>query len=187
MAIVNKEYLVGTVMDFCPFGTVISNDTVGVDFKPTAESTDWLHAGRIVDFKVTPQTEDDSRTAFDRATLSYVTEKNTHVTGNTIELNCLEMNHLFWEIVYQTAEGLTAGEEVQPFAQSSYGKKMWVRLKKYQEDKSQMLLLEVAGTLKIEVPTENNKLITPKVTLEVIASELNSLTPTAAIAPETAA
>ena len=33
-----------------------------------------------------------------------------------------------------------------------------------------------------QIPTENNKLITPKLTLEVIPSSLNSLTPTEEIA-----
>ena len=42
--------------------------------------------------------------------------------------------------------------------------------------------LEVAALLKVEIPTENNKLITPKLTLEVIPSSLNSLTPTEEIA-----
>lgn len=37
-----------------------------------------------------------------------------------------------------------------------------------------MMVLEVAALLKVEIPTENNKLITPKLTLEVIPSSLNS-------------
>ena len=50
------------------------------------------------------------------------------------------------------------------------------------EDKKEMMVLEVAALLKVEIPTENNKLITPKLTLEVIPSSLNSLTPTEEIA-----
>lgn len=44
------------------------------------------------------------------------------------------------------------------------------------------MVLEVAALLKVELPTENNKLLTPKLTLEVIPSSLNSLTPTEEIA-----
>lgn len=44
------------------------------------------------------------------------------------------------------------------------------------------MVLEVAATIKVEVPAENNKLMTPKMTLEVISSPLNSLTPTEEIA-----
>lgn len=44
------------------------------------------------------------------------------------------------------------------------------------------MVLEVAALLKVELPTENNKLLAPKLTLEVIPSSLNSLTPTEEIA-----
>ncbi len=178
----NKEILIGTVLDLCPFGTVISNDTVGTDFKPTAESTDWQSGGEVIDYKITPQTEDDARTVFSRASKTYVTRKNTKVTGNTIEINVADVNPYFWQIIYQTQEKLTANEEVQPFARNKFGLDMWVRLTKYNEDKTQIMLLEVAGTVKVEIPTENNKLVTPKVTVEVLDSDLNSLTPSAEIA-----
>ncbi len=183
----NKEMLIGTVIDICPFGTVISNDTVGADFKPTAESTDWQNGGEVIDYKITPQTEDDARTVFSRASKTYVTRKNTKVTGNTIEINVADVNPYFWQIIYQTQEKLVANTEVQPFTRNKFGQDMWVRLTKYNEDKSQVMLLEVAGTVKVEIPTENNKLITPKVTIEVLDSDLNTLTPSADIAfPATA-
>lgn len=180
-ALINKEMLVGTVMDICPAGTSIDADSVDASLKPSQESAAWLRAGEVIDYKVTPTTEDDSRTAFSRETLSYVTRKNTKVTGNTIEINTTEMNPIFWQIIYQT-DRLEAGTPVVPFSHNKFGQDMWVRLTKYQEDKSQIMLLEVYGTLKVEVPTENNKLLTPKVTIEVLPSALNQLTPSEEIA-----
>lgn len=84
-------------------------------------------------------------------------------------------------IIYQT-DRLEAGKEVQPFSRTRFGENMWARLTKYQEDKKEIMVLEVAALLKVELPTENNKLLTPKLTLEVIPSSLNSLTPTEEIA-----
>lgn len=183
--LVNKEMLVGTFIDLCPFGTEITKtggtDTVDESFKPAKESKAWLPGGEVIDYKITPATEDDARTAFSRATKSYVTRKNTKVTGNTIEVNVTEMNPLLWQIIYQT-DRLEAGKEVQPFSRTRFGENMWARLTKYQEDKKEIMVLEVAALLKVELPTENNKLLTPKLTLEVIPSSLNSLTPTEEIA-----
>ena len=110
-----------------------------------------------------------------------MTRKNTKVTGNTIEINSTEVNPVCWQVIYQ-CDRLEAGKEVQPFSRNIYGQKVWARLTKYQEDKKEMMVLEVAALLKVEIPTENNKLITPKLTLEVIPSSLNSLTPTEEIA-----
>ena len=103
------------------------------------------------------------------------------MTGNTIEINSTEVNPVCWQVIYQ-CDRLEDGKEVQPFSRNIYGQKVWARLTKYQEDKKEMMVLEVAALLKVEIPTENNKLITPKLTLEVIPSSLNSLTPTEEIA-----
>lgn len=181
----NKEMLVGTFLDLCPFGTVVSSgsgsDTVDEGFKPESDSEAWMVANEVIDYKITPTTEDDARTVFSRDTTSYVTRKNTKVTGNTIEINSTEMNPVCWQVIYQ-CDKLVAGEEVQPFSHNVYGQKVWARLTKFNEDKTQIMLMEVAAELKVEVPTENNKLITPKLTLEVIPSALNSLLPSEEIA-----
>lgn len=181
----NKEMLVGTFLDLCPFGTTVtsgdSTDTVDEHFKPTKDSDAWMVANEVIDYKITPTTEDDARTVFSRDTTSYVTRKNTKVTGNTIEINSTEINPVCWQVIYQ-CDTLEAGKEVQPFSHNIYGQKVWARLTKYQEDKKEMMVLEVAALLKVELPTENNKLLTPKLTLEVIPSPLNSLTPTEEIA-----
>lgn len=179
--LVNREMLVGTIMDLCPFETVISGDSVDTEFKPSKESKAWLPGGEVIDYKITPATEDDARTVFSRGTRSYVSRKNTKVTGNSIEVNVTEMNPLLWQIIYQT-DRLEAGKAVQPFSRSKFGTDMWVRLTKYQEDKKEIMVLEVAATVKVEVPTESNKLLAPKLTLEVLPSSLNSLTPTEEIA-----
>lgn len=181
----NKEMLVGTFLDLCPFGTTVTaergTDTVDEHFKPAKDSDAWMIANEVIDYKITPTTEDDARTVFSRDTTSYVTRKNTKVTGNTIEINSTEVNPVCWQVIYQ-CDRLEAGKEVQPFSRNIYGQKVWARLTKYQEDKKEMMVLEVAALLKVEIPTENNKLITPKLTLEVIPSSLNSLTPTEEIA-----
>lgn len=182
----NKEMLVGTFLDLCPFGTVVtsgsSSSTVDEAFKPASDSEAWMVANEVIDYKITPTTEEDSRTVFSRDTTSYVTRKNTKVTGNTIEINTTEINPLCWQVIYQTNEQLTAGQEVQPFSTNIYGVKVWARMTKYQEDKAKIMALEVAAELRVEIPQENNKLLTPKLTLEVLPSELNSLTPTEEIA-----
>ena len=92
----NKEMLVGTFLDLCPFGTTVtsgeSTDTVDEHFKPAKDSDAWMVANEVIDYKITPTTEDDARTVFSRDTTSYVTRKNTKVTGNTIEINSTEIN-----------------------------------------------------------------------------------------------
>lgn len=181
----NKEMLVGTFLDLCPFGTKVtsgnSTDTVDEHFKPSKDSDAWMTANEVIDYKITPTTEDDARTVFSRATTSYVTRKNTKITGNTIEINSTEINPVCWQVIYQ-CDKLEAGKEVQPFSRNIQGVPVWARLTKYQEDKKEIMVLEVAATLKVELPTENNKLLTPKLSLEVIPSALNSLTPTEEIA-----
>ena len=119
--------------------------------------------------------------SFNPRTREGATRKNTKVTGNTIEINSTEINPVCWQVIYQ-CDKLEAGKEVQPFSRNIYGQKVWARLTKYQEDKKEIMVLEVAALLKVELPTENNKLLTPKLTLEVIPSSLNSLTPTEEIA-----
>ena len=132
----NKEMLVGTFLDLCPFGTTVTaesgTDTVDEHFKPAKDSDAWMIANEVIDYKITPTTEDDARTVFSRDTTSYVTRKNTKVTGNTIEINSTEVNPVCWQVIYQ-CDRLEAGKEVQPFSRNIYGQKVWARLTKYQE------------------------------------------------------
>lgn len=54
--LVNKEMLVGTFLDLCPFGTEITKtggtDTVDESFKPAKESKAWLPGGEVIDYKI---------------------------------------------------------------------------------------------------------------------------------------
>ena len=126
----NKEMLVGTFLDLCPFGTTVTaesgTDTVDEHFKPAKDSDAWMIANEVIDYKITPTTEDDARTVFSRDTTSYVTRKNTKVTGNTIEINSTEVNPVCWQVIYQ-CDRLEAGKEVQPFSRNIYGQKVWAR------------------------------------------------------------
>lgn len=122
----NKEMLVGTFLDLCPFGTTVTaesgTDTVDEHFKPAKDSDAWMIANEVIDYKITPTTEDDARTVFSRDTTSYVTRKNTKVTGNTIEINSTEVNPVCWQVIYQ-CDRLEAGKEVQPFSRNIYGQR----------------------------------------------------------------
>ena len=181
----NKEMLVGTFLDLCPFGTTVTaesgTDTVDEHFKPAKDSDAWMVANEVIDYKITPTTEDDARTVFSRDTTSYVTRKNTKVTGSTIEINSTEINPVCWQVIYQ-CDKLEAGKEVQPFSRNIYGQKVWARLTKYQEDKKEIMVLEVAALLKVELPTDQPTPLWPGWSGNGISSSLNSLTPTEEIA-----
>lgn len=142
----NKEMLVGTFLDLCPFGTTVtsgdSRDTVDEHFKPAKDSDAWMVANEVIDYKITPNTQEDERTVFSRDTTSYVTRKNTKVISNTIEINSTEINPVCWQVIYQ-CDTLEAGKEVQPFSRNIYGQKVWARLTKYQEDKKEIMVLEI--------------------------------------------
>lgn len=59
----------------------------------------------------------------------------------------------------------------------STGRGGWARFAKYQNGKKEIMVLEVAALLKVEFSTENNKLFTLKLALEVILPSLNSPEP----------
>lgn len=181
----NKQVRSGNTLDIVLFGTEITNEqsekaVVSEKFCPADDSEAWLNAGDTVDYKVTPATEEDPRTYFSHESLKYVTEKNTVITGNTIEINSIHMNQILWQVLYQT-DRLEAGKKVTPFKKNEFGEKVWARITKYDSKQNQLMVLKVAATLKVEIPQENNKFMTPKVTLEVIDSPLNELDPGEAI------
>lgn len=51
----NKEMLVGTFLDLCPFGTTVTaesgTDTVDEHFKPAKDSDAWMIANEVIDYK----------------------------------------------------------------------------------------------------------------------------------------
>ena len=53
----NKEMLVGTFLDLCPFGTTVTaesgTDTVDEHFKPAKDSDAWMIANEVIDYKIT--------------------------------------------------------------------------------------------------------------------------------------
>ena len=52
----NKEMLVGTFLDLCPFGTTVTaesgTDTVDEHFKPAKDSDAWMIANEVIDYKI---------------------------------------------------------------------------------------------------------------------------------------
>lgn len=184
--IVNKRTKAGNVIDICLFGTMISTDKVSETFKPTEESAEWQSAGNCIDYQINPQTEDDQIDYFNRDTKAWTQDKNTAVTSNQITFTMAEMNQVVWQILYGVDKKMTVGTKVTPFVRNSAGVKCWLRMTKYDADKNKLLELEVCGELKAESTTENNKLMRPKLTLDVIQTSLNELSPEAGVGYPTA-
>lgn len=180
--IVNKRTKAGNVIDICLFDTVIATDKVSESFKPSAESEEWQDSGNCIDYQINPQTEDDQMDYFNRDTLAWTQDKNTAVTANQITFTMAEMNQVIWHILYGVDGKMTVGQKVTPFVRNSAGVKCWLRMTKYDADKNKLLVLEVCGELKAESQAENNKLMRPKLTLDVIQSSLNELVPEAGVA-----
>lgn len=180
--ITNKRTKAGNIIDICLFGTKISTDTVSESFKPAAESEEWQPAGNCIDYQINPQTEDDQLDYFNRDTKAWTQDKNTSVTTNQITFTMAEMNQVFWQIVYGVDGKMVVGTKVTPFVRNTAGVKCWLRMTKYDADKNKLLVLEVCGELRSEPPTENNKLMRPKLTLDVLQTSLNELSPEAGVA-----
>lgn len=52
----NKEMLVGTFLDLCPFGTTVTagsgTDTVDEQFKPAKDSDAWMMANEVTKMRI---------------------------------------------------------------------------------------------------------------------------------------
>lgn len=122
----NKEMLVGTFLDLCPFGTTVTagsgTDTVDEQFKPAKDSDAWMMANEVIDYKITPTTEDDARTVFSRDTTSYVTRKNHQSDGQHHRNQLHGGNPVCWQVIYQ-CDRLEAGRKCSPFPGTSTGKR----------------------------------------------------------------
>jgi hypothetical protein len=178
MTLTNRRIKAGNVVQVCPFDTTLTDgSTASITNKPTKDDTAWQLAGQCIDYQINAETEDDEITAFDEATLSWHKDKNTQVTARSIEMTMDSLNEVVWQILYGVDAPLVAGQTVTPFTRLSAGIKCWLRMTKYDANVGKLLILECAGELKVDPQQETNKILRPKLTLDITQTKLNTLTP----------
>jgi hypothetical protein len=178
----NHRIKAGNVIEVCPFGSSLTDGaTASLDNKPGNDDAAWQLAGQCIDYQINQDTEDDEITSYNPTTRSWCKTKNTQVTGQSIEMTMDSLNELAWQILYGVDEPLQAGKSVVPFTRLSAGVQCWLRMTKYDSSLGKLLVLECAGELKVDPQQETNKIVRPKLTLDVINNELNQLTPEAGV------
>lgn len=175
---------IGNDLKFCPAGTEIEGTIVGKDFKPTKDSKEYQKIGDCIDYQHQTETEDDPITAYTGPETGWETQKNTTVTSDSFVFNMAEVSQIFWEIDLRADGELVTGQEVTPLVKQTQGIEGWLLTEKFDNANNKLMTLEVYGVLKAESPTEDNKIVKPQYTLEVIKSPLQVVTPESGVGYE---
>lgn len=171
MKIVPARQKMGNVIS-----VVIGDDTINEKTDPETLKEKFQFLGNNQDLSLNVENEDDPENYFDPVKKKWVEKKNSSVKTDNIKFTLTQFSQLVFDLQYRPNEMVTNGKKVEIFARSSPSRFAWLKIEKYGKNGDLLGIVEVCGELKLDGEiNENNKAGNPKLTLEIVPSEFNTL------------
>lgn len=186
MAFELRKERFGVFASFVEEGTVVGENTVGIDFFPDATENPeaWNSLGSVQQSNLEPETEESDPDYDPVPEGGYEKSVDSYVTRDIYKASLKCHFEIIHRLIWGAAAKLANGTPVSPFVKKDRFVRGWINIQLRAEDGTDRMVAALWGKMRLDAnPVWSKDASKPAIRFEVVRSPIAAIEPEAVVAP----